>query len=307
MKVLITCPPMLRGIEKFRPIFAEKNIEIVTPNVTQVMTEAELIELLPDFDAWIIGDDPANRKVFTAAKAGKLKAAVKWGVGVDNVDFQACKDLNIPISNTPKMFGNEVADVAVGYVLALARQLVEIDRNVRNGNWFKPAGQSLSNKHIALVGFGDIGQNVHKRLKAFDMSFSVYDPYASTNENINFQSWPNQLEKADYIVFTCALTKENKHMFNMDTLAKLKQGVRVVNVARGPLIDERALMKGLESKLIHSAALDVFEIEPMGTDHPILQYSNCIVGSHNGSHTVEGVERASLRAIELLFGFLGVK
>ena len=97
MKVLITCPPMLRRIEEFRSIFTEKGIALITPNVVQVLSEEELIKLVPTVDAWIIGDDPATRKVFEAGKAGNLKAAVKWGVGVDNVDFTACKDLEIPI------------------------------------------------------------------------------------------------------------------------------------------------------------------------------------------------------------------
>jgi D-3-phosphoglycerate dehydrogenase len=123
MKILLTCPPMLRAIDRFRGRFAELGHELTTPNVSQVLPESELIELVPQFDGWIIGDDPATAAVFEAGKAGNLKAAVKWGVGVDNVDFAACKRLGIPITNTPGMFGREVADMAMGYVIALAREL----------------------------------------------------------------------------------------------------------------------------------------------------------------------------------------
>jgi D-3-phosphoglycerate dehydrogenase len=100
----------------------------------QTLSVEELKELVPQHDGWIIGDDPATREVFMAGKAGKLKAAVKWGIGVDNVDFDACKDLGIPIVNTPNMFGGEVADIAVGYVIALARETFQIDDGIRQGS-----------------------------------------------------------------------------------------------------------------------------------------------------------------------------
>src|SRR5215203_3001045 len=105
MKVLVTCPPMLRRIEEFRETFESKGLELICPPVVQILSEPELLELVPTVDAWIIGDDPATAQVFAAGKKGKLKAAIKWGVGIDNVDFKAAKALNIPISNTPGMFG----------------------------------------------------------------------------------------------------------------------------------------------------------------------------------------------------------
>lgn len=150
MKVLVTCPPMLRMIDEFRPLFLAKGIELTTPNVVQTLSVDELKQLVPQHDGWIIGDDPATRDVFTAGKAGNLKAAVKWGIGVDNVDFAACKELDIPIINTPNMFGGEVADIAVGYVIGLARETFLIDRGVRKGEWLKPAGISLSGKKSSI-------------------------------------------------------------------------------------------------------------------------------------------------------------
>ncbi|MEJ2065806.1 MAG: NAD(P)-dependent oxidoreductase, partial [Reinekea sp.] len=169
MKILVTCPPMLGMIDTFKPLFEEKGIELSAPKVVQTLSVDELKEIVPQHDGWIIGDDPATREVFEAGSKGKLKAAVKWGIGVDNVDFQACKDFNIPIINTPNMFGGEVADIAVGYVIALARETFEIDRGVRNGKWDKPRGISLSGKTVAVVGFGDIGKSTAKRLLAADM------------------------------------------------------------------------------------------------------------------------------------------
>jgi D-3-phosphoglycerate dehydrogenase len=311
LKVLITCPPMLRSIEEFRPIFTSKNIELITPDVVQVMTEEELIELVPQVDAWIIGDDPANEKVFRAGKGGNLKCAVKWGVGTDNVDFEACKKLDIPISNTPKMFGGEVADLAMAYILGLARYSYMIDRGVRKGEWIKPAGMSLSGKNIFIAGLGDIGCSLIKRLDGFDVNIFAYDPFSNcTAEEAGVEkilSFPDGLDQADFLILCCSLTSSNKHMVNKDTIAMMKEGIYIVNVSRGPLINEDDLREALESGKVQGAALDVFEKEPLPPGSALRGFDQCIFGTHNGSNTVEGVRRASYKAIDILFHFLNIE
>ena len=309
MKILVTCPPMLGMIESFRYLFAERGIELSAPNVVQTMSVDELKEIVPQHDGWIIGDDPATREVFEAGKAGNLKAAVKWGIGVDNVDFDACKDLDIPIINTPDMFGREVADVAMGYVIALARETFEIDRAVRKGEWIKPRGISLSGKTVALVGFGDIGQSTAKRLLAADMNVIAYDPFAGNNPNlpkVEREVWPDRVEEADFIVVTCSLTKSSYHMVNPDVFKQAKDGVRIVNVGRGPIIDETSLEDALKSGKVYSAALDVFEVEPLPMDSYLRSHPHCIFGSHNASNTADAVERTSHIAINRLFNFLKI-
>ena len=310
MKILVTCPPMLRRIDEFKSIFEAKGIELILPNVVQTMTEEELIEILPGVDGWIIGDDPATERVFTEGKKGKLKAAVKWGVGVDNVDFKACEKLGIPIINTPNMFGAEVATVAVGYVLGLARQTFYIDREIRKGNWVKPAGRSLKDKNVALIGFGDIGKATAKFLKAFDMNINIYDPYAEKSnedlQNFHFSDFPERIEEADYVVITCALNASTKNIINSTSISKMKDGVSIINVSRGGIIDESALLEGLNSGKIEAVALDVFENEPLPINSPFIKMDNCILGSHNGSNTIEGVRRASHQAIDYMFNFLGL-
>jgi D-3-phosphoglycerate dehydrogenase len=302
---------MIGQIDRFRPAFEAKGVEVIVPeNFVQMLNEAQLIEILPNFDGWIIGDDLATKQVFEAGKRGKLKAAVKWGIGIDNVDMQAAKILGIPISNTPYMFGGEVADLAVGYTIALARYTHLIDKEIKAGKWTKPAGISLAGKTVGLVGFGDIGRNIAKRLFAADMVLNVYDPYAKEKDNYsnyNFFTFPNQLEEADFVILASALTPENKHLINTQILNKMKDGVRIVNISRGGLIDENALVEALQSKKVHSVALDVFENEPLPMDSPLRNFENTIFGSHNGSNTIDGVIRASRRAMSLLFEFLGIE
>tara|TARA_B110000459_G_scaffold191469_1_gene227611 strand:- start:36 stop:953 length:918 start_codon:yes stop_codon:yes gene_type:complete len=300
---------MLGMIDSFRNIFEEKGIELSTPNVVQTLSVEELKEIVPKHDGWIIGDDPATREVFEAGKLGDLKAAVKWGIGVDNVDFTACKDLEIPIINTPDMFGTEVSDIALGYVIALARETFEIDRAVRAGEWPKPRGISLSNKVVALIGYGDVGKNTAKRLLAADMKVIAYDPAISqlqSSSSIEFSKWPHRLDEADYILVTCALTPSSRHMINSESIAMTKQGVRIVNVGRGPIIDENALIAALQSGHVYSAALDVFETEPLPMDSPLRSHPRCVFGSHNASNTADAVQRTSEIAISKLFEFLDI-
>lgn len=311
MKVLVTCPPMLGLIHEFIEPAKKLGLDLVPAKTTQVLSEEELKAQLPDYDGWIIGDDPATEAVFSAAKAGKLKAAVKWGIGVDNVDFKACEKFGIPITNTPNMFGGEVADVGIAFMLGLARQTYYIDREIRANNaWPKPPGMSIEGKHIGVVGFGDIGTALVRRLSGFGVTATVYDPSVVGTKDFDFverAEFPNSIEKCDFLIFTCSLNQHNFHMLNEKTLALMKPGACVVNVARGPLIDEEALINSLLDGHIAAAGLDVFEHEPLKSDSPLRDMPQCIFGSHNGSNTKEGVRRATYRAIEAISGFLHAK
>lgn len=307
MKVLVTCPPMLGMIDSFQSLFEKHGWDVTAAKVIQTLSVEELITIVPQHDGWIIGDDPATRAVFEAGRNGCLKAAVKWGIGVDNVDFPACKDLNIPITNTPNMFGAEVADIAMGYVIALARETFQIDDGVRQGQWPKPRGISLRGKTVALVGYGDIGKSTARRLLAADMHVIAYDPFApdaADMVSVERANWPHRLEQADFLVVTSALTESSRHLVDKESLRKTKPGVRVVNVGRGPVIHQAALEDALKSGLVYSAALDVFEDEPLPMDSYLRTHSRCIFGSHNASNTADAVTMTSKMAIEKLSSFL---
>ena len=307
MKVLVTCPPMLGMIDALADGFKERGYDVHAPKVVQTLSEDELIKLVPQFDGWIIGDDPATQRVFQAGKEGRLKAAVKWGIGVDNVDFAACEALGIPITNTPMMFGREVADLAMSYVVALARETFLIHQGVKDGQWPKPRGISIAGRTMGLIGFGDIGRNVAQRATASDMNVIAYDPYAKFDGDLSaveFSQWPERIEKCDFLVFTCALNEKTRHMLDDAVLSRCRDGVRVVNVARGPLIDELALCAALASEKVHSVALDVYEQEPLPLDSPLRNYDRTVFGSHNASNTEDAVLRASDQALQQLHDFL---
>lgn len=286
-------------------VFAQAGFEPVCPDMQQILSETELVSILPEYEGWIIGDDPATEKVFRAGVAGRLRASVKWGVGVDNVDFDGARACGLGVTNTPGMFGEEVADIAMGYIIALARQTFAINAAVHSGEWIKPTGISLAEKTVAIVGLGDIGQATARRVRASRMQVHGYDPHATIDKDLEADvlrlEWPNRLEEADFVVLCCALNSVTRHLLNDSTLGQCKPGVRVVNVSRGPLIDETALFRRLESRHVHSAALEVFDIEPLPFDSPIRAFKHCIFGSHNASNTHEAVDRTSRLAISLLF------
>jgi len=324
-KILVTCPPMIKQIKNYNNLFEKNNLEYFCPNFTQVMTEDELIDILPEYDGWIIGDDPATKKVFSAAVNGKLKAAVKWGVGVDNVDFNACKDLNIPITNVPNVFGEEVSDIAIGYLISLSRKIHVIDSETKKGNWIKPCGNSLTNKKVCLIGFGDIGRSTARKLLAFNLDVNVSDPgFEKVNgkilckynsdilipkelNKVNITNLKDAVSNCDFIIVTCALNKFTHHLVNENVIRLANRGVRIINVARGPIVNEEDVIKLLEEGYIESVGFDVFEEEPLNLNSGLRNYPQNIFGSHNGSNTIEAVNRTSHIAIDNITKFLNEK
>lgn len=309
-KILLTCPPMIGMVDAFSKDFENASFDVTVPEFTQEMSENDLCDIIGDYDGWIIGDDPASRRVLEAGVAGRLKACMRWGVGTNNVDFTAFEELNIPIENTPGVFGREVADLACHYVTGLARDTFSIDRKVKQGEWFKPIGQSLWNAKALIVGFGDIGQNLAKRLLAHDIEVWFYDPHVQKSKiapGCRKVNWPHALSHVDYVIFTAPLNDKTHHMLNEENVGLVKRGIKLVNVGRGPLVSEAALLKGLRESYIAAAALDVFEIEPYSpiTHTSLAEFSNrLILGTHNGSNTNEAVERVSKLCIKKLAEFL---
>ena len=205
------------------------------------------------------------------------------------------------------MIGAEVADLAIAYVISLARHITEIDRGVRGGGWPKPSGISLFGRTAALVGYGDIGRNTARRLLASNMNVIVYDPFvdhSSLESGVELVQWPDRLSDADFVIVNCSLSKSSYHLIDSDAFSKMKPGVRIVNVGRGPVIDEQALILSLNQGHVHSAALDVYEQEPLPQKSPLRHHQSCIFGSHNASNTVDAVLRTSLKAIDLMATFL---
>jgi len=275
--------------------------------VIQQPTEDELIATIADFEGMIAGDDPITARVLEHAT--RMRVISKWGVGTDGIDKEAARARGIEVTNTPAVFGDEVADVALGYLVMLARQLHRIDASVRAGGWFKHEGRSLDGKTLGVAGFGSVGQAVARRALAFGMDVVAYDVVdaarsAAADLRVGLVDRDELFRRSDALVLCCPLTPETHHMIEARTLALLPHGAYLVNVARGPLVDEPALVEALRSGQLRAAALDVFEEEPLPLDSPLREFEQCVFGSHNASNATEGVLRASARAVENLLAGL---
>ena len=326
MKILITCPPMINRIATYKAILDSYNFTYYYPHFTQTMTEQALISMVPTYDGWIVGDDPVTNKVIKSGKDGQLKAIIKWGVGTDNIDIDSCNFHDILFTNTPHMFGEEVSDIAIGYLICLTRHLHVINERNKQGIWYKPCGLSLNNKKVCLIGFGDIGRCVAKKLIPFNLDIYISDPKFkkhnnqinwNTNENINIDplltlyidrinitSLNQALKQADYVIITCELNKNTYHLLNKQNIILTKKNVKIINVSRGQVINEKDVIELQNNGFIESIAFDVFEEEPLVKNHSLLKNNLNMFGSHNGSNTEEAVDRTSKHTLKILYDFL---
>jgi len=307
-RVLITCPQMQRSFELYRPMFDAAGIAVDMPNLVQQLSEEELLEIIGEYDGMIAGDDPVTARVL--AQAERIQIISKWGVGTDNVDLEAALAFGIPVKNMPGSFGSEVADVTIGYLIMLARQLHKIDSAVRDGQWPKIQGRSLSGKTLGILGLGSIGFSVARRALAMDMHVVGYDVMEGAHarakaSGVEVGDLGAVLGQSDFLALCCPLTDDTRHVINRRTLGLMKQGVSIINTARGALIDESALVKALQSGKVRSAALDVFEEEPLPLLSTLRRFDQVIFGAHNSSNTLEGTLRVNELAIQHLFDGLG--
>ncbi len=238
--------------------------------------------------------------------ATDLQVLIRWGIGTDSVDAAAVDELGISFTNTPGVFGGEVADSAMGYVLLLARRHHWVDAQVHAGEWPRYEGVSLSGQTMGVIGYGSIGRAIADRARGFGMKVVVYDPYLSPDADTPDTVVPlnELLETSRFVVIAAPLTDETRHLINAQTLDLMRSDSLLVNVGRGPLVDETALADALREGKIAGAGLDVFEVEPLPSDSPLRDLDNVVLGAHNGSNTREGVERTSEIAVDRLLELL---
>ena len=288
MRILVTDGLEAEALAKLRSVH---HADVVEADPKQ------LLEIIPNYDALIV----RSRTRVTAdviAKAVKLKVIGRAGIGVDNIDVKAATLRKIPVVNAPTGSTISVAELALGHMLSLARQIPEADRSVKEGKWEKKRfeGRELHGKILGLVGSGRIGAEVSRRAQAFGMGVIAFDPYlpapAASERDIRLvDSLPALLMEADFLSIHAALTPETKGMIGAKQLALMKRTAYIVNCARGEIVQEVALADALKAGTIAGAALDVYEKEPP-TGSPILAAPNTVFTPHLGASTHEAQARA---------------
>ena len=277
-------------------------------------SEAELIAAVAGADAVITQFARVNANVIAAM--GRARAIVRYGIGVDNVDLEAARALGIPVSNIPDYCIDEVADHTLAFVLGLTRQVVTHTVDVRAGQWrlaVPVAGmRALREQTVGVVGFGRIGREVVARLRAFKCRVLVHDPVVepATIAASGAVATPLQelLARSDIVTLHCPSGPATRKMVRAETLATMKRGALLVNVARGDLVDTEALVAALQSGQLGAAALDVFDPEPLPGDHALRSLPNLIVAPHIASVSPTAVralrEGAAQRALKAALGEL---
>ena len=311
---LITCLHLQRHFGKYRRQYEDLGVTPLLPEITgQQLSAEEMRAHISGVDVVIAGDDVVDASVLEAGKASRLKAVVKWGIGTDGIDKARAAELGIPVFNTPGVFSHEVADLAMSLLLMLARRTHAMHASVAAGGWLKVEGRSLSGLTAGVVGLGAIGSEIARRAGAFGMRVLGHDVRVledAERRDLGVVQVPfdELLSASDVVILACSLTAENRHLMNVDAFGCMKQGSYLVNVSRGPLVDETALVAALADGRLAGAGLDVFEREPLPADSPLRRFEDrCVFTTHSGSNTAEAVARINQRTTDILFDVLGVR
>lgn len=307
-KVMISAPYMQPVLERFRGIFTQNGIEIVVPEVHERLSEQELLGLMEDIDGVICGDDRFTERVLNSAP--RLKVISKWGTGVDSIDADACARRGVLLCNTPNAFTEPVADSVFGYILCFARQLPWMDSDIKGGKWQKPPCRALNECTLGVIGVGNIGKAVVRRARAFGMRLMVNDilpiPEELQGEGLQNVSKETLLRNSDFVSLNCDLNPTSFHILDRDEFGIMKDTAVVINMARGPLVDEMALVDALQNRRIAGAALDVFEQEPLPEDSPLRGMNNVLLAPHNSNSSPSAWERVHHSTIgNLIAGLQG--
>ncbi|ANQ53245.1 3-phosphoglycerate dehydrogenase [Thermosipho sp. 1063] len=255
------------------------------------LEKEELIKEMPNIDVLVVRS--ATKVTADVIEAGsKLKIIARAGTGLDNVDVEKAKEKGIKVLNTPGANGISVAELAIGLIIACSRHIAKGTEDLKNGIWSKKQlkGHELYKRTVGIIGFGNIGKEVAKRLLAFDMNVLAYDPFIKeTDLDVKLVDLDTIFRESDIITIHVPKTSETTHLINKETFEKMKDGVIIVNAARGGIVDEEALYNALVSRKVYAAGLDVFEVEPP-TDElrkKLLELPNVVATPHIGASTVE--------------------
>lgn len=273
--------------------------------VEQFYEADELAKQLADFDVLVVRSATKVRVpvIDAAAEAGRLKLVIRGGVGVDNIDVAYAEEKGIKVRNTPAASSNSVAELALGHMFAIARYIHIANYTMRNGEWNKKKyeGIELGGKTLGIIGYGRIGKALAKIAKGIGMEVIAYDTHVEAPEIV---SMDELLAKADFISLHVPAAKGQPPLINAETIAKMKDGVYLVNTSRGALVDEAALIEALDSGKIAAAALDVFAEEPTKNEaiytHPKISLTPHIGGSTGEAQYRIGDEIVSIIEAELL-------
>jgi D-3-phosphoglycerate dehydrogenase / 2-oxoglutarate reductase len=306
-KVLVTAPYMLPMPDEYRRQLEAAGVQLVIADVRERLSEDELLPLVKDIDGVICGDDHFTERVL--CHATQLKVISKWGTGIDSIDVEAAKRAGIRVCKTPDAFSQPVADTTLGCILGFARHVAGSDSDVRRGVWAKRKGVALNETTLGIIGVGNVGGAVARRAKAFGMGLLGTDPVTPPADliketGIAMVGFSDLIERSDFVSIHCDLNSTSLRLIDNDAFKAMKRSAYLINTARGPIVDEAALVEALSTGQIAGAALDVFEVEPLPDHSPLRKLDNCLLSPHNSNASPTAHERVHRSTVDNLLAAL---
>lgn len=305
-RVLVTGHTFRRLGGKHEQRLAAAGCGLVSSPYPRAATEDELLPLVRGMDAALAGTDAFTRRVFAAAD--RLKIVARFGVGYDSVDSAAAAERGVWVTTTPGTNEHSVADHTLALALALARSLVPMVGQTRDGGWERFIGMELAGLTLGLIGFGRIGRRVAARARAFGMSVVVFDLFrdeaAAQELGARYLSLSEVLTASDFISLHAPATPETRDLINAATLKQMKRTAYLINTARGELVNEADLAAALREQRIAGAALDVLKQEPPPPDHPLLSLPNVLPTPHVAGLTTQSAERMAALVVDNILAVL---
>jgi D-3-phosphoglycerate dehydrogenase len=286
-------------------------IELIVAPVHERLSEDELLPYAGGIDGVLCGDDRYSARVLEQA-APRLKVISKWGTGIDSIDAQAARRLGIRVCNTPDAFTEAVADTVLSYVLAFARGTPWMDRQMKAGRWEKRSTRALHECCLGVVGVGRIGKAVLRRAAGFGMRLlgnDVVEIDSGFIRELGLEMLPlsDLLAESDFVSLNCDLNPTSLRLIGEKELGLMQPTTVLINTSRGPVVDQPALIRALQSGRIGGAALDVFEDEPLSPDSPLLALENVLLAPHNANSSPAAWERVHWNTLRNLFEGLGLE
>jgi len=308
--ILLSAPYMMPFLDRFIPVLESYGLSVIVPKVEERMEEADLLQYAGQFDGAICGDDRYTARVIEACQP-RLKVISKWGTGIDSIDAEACSRYGITIGRTLNAFTTPVSDTVLGYMLAFARRQPWMDAAMKRDEWKKIAGFTLSEATLGVIGVGNIGKAVTRRARAFGMrvlgtDIAEVDHVFVSESGIEMTTLSTLLAESDFVSINCDLNPTSHHLINAETLAQMKETAILINTARGPIVDEAALIAALQAGRLGGAAMDVFEVEPLPADSPLKKMENVLLAPHNANSSPSAWERVHWNTIKNLVEGLGL-
>ncbi|MBT4207189.1 phosphoglycerate dehydrogenase [Candidatus Woesearchaeota archaeon] len=285
-KILISAPYMHAEKEKIEKMLESYSFDVDWAPVEERLEESNLLPIISKYEGILCGDDRITDKVIDAAT--ELKAIVKWGTGIDSIDKGYAESKGIKVFRTPGAFSEPVSDTTLALMLSEVRGLSKNDSIVKSGRWEKPQGYMLREKTVGIIGFGDVGQAVAKKLIPFGVRVLVNDVRKFDEEtlrsfNVSQVSKDEIYKTCDIISIHCDLNPTSKYVLNTDSFSKMEKQPYIINTARGPLIKEGDLVVALNKGLVSGVGIDVFEHEPLPKDSPLRSLDTVVASCHNSN------------------------